>query len=67
MAKVICCKDAGVYCDWIVGGDCPWVGRAETEKELLEKVKVHAEKDHGMPGVTYEMLAKAHVVMKDEN
>jgi len=66
MAKVICCKDAGVYCDWITGGDCPWIGRAETEDELLIKVKEHAEKDHGMPEVPLEMVAKAKVMMKSE-
>ena len=66
MAKVIYCKDAGVYCDWIVGGDCPWTGRAETEEELLKKVKEHAQKDHGMPEAPLEMFARAKVVMKDE-
>jgi len=66
MAKLICCKEAGLYCDWIAGGDCPWVGRADTEDELLEKVREHAEKDHGVPGLPQDMLMKAKVVMKDE-
>ena len=66
MAKVIYCKETGVYCDWIVGGECPWKGRAETEEELLEKVKDHAQKDHGLPELPREMLVGAKVLMKDE-
>jgi len=66
MAKVIYCKDTGVCCEWIVGGECPWMGRASTEDELLVKVKEHAQKDHDMPELAPEMVAKVKVVITEE-
>lgn len=36
--KTIACKDMGI--------DCPWVGKAMTDKELMEKAKQHAMEDH---------------------
>lgn len=36
--KTLACKDMGM--------DCPWVGKAETEKELVEKAKTHAMDEH---------------------
>ena len=57
MAKTICCKDAGVNCDW--------TGRAETEDELIEKVKEHAKKDHGMPVLPDVLLQQARKIMRD--
>ena len=36
--KCLSCKDMGV--------DCPWVGKAETEEEVIQMSKEHAMKDH---------------------
>lgn len=36
--KTIACKDMGI--------DCPWVGKAETEDELVKMSKEHAMADH---------------------
>lgn len=38
MAKVLRCRDLGM--------DCPAEIRGETEEEVLEKAKEHAEKEH---------------------
>jgi predicted small metal-binding protein len=29
-----------------MGVDCPWVGKAETEEEVIQMSKEHAMKDH---------------------
>jgi predicted small metal-binding protein len=36
--KTIACKDMGV--------ECPWVGKAETNEELIQMVKEHAKEAH---------------------
>ena len=66
MAKVIYCKETGIHCNWIVGGECPWEGRAETEEELLEKVKNHAQKDHGLPELPppIDMIESTEILKK---
>lgn len=58
MAKVICCKEAGV--------DCDWTGEAPTEQELLQKVREHARKEHGMKEIPPELLAKAKSIIRDK-
>lgn len=36
--KCLACKDMGV--------DCPWVGKGETDDEVMMKAKEHAMMDH---------------------
>ncbi len=50
MTKHIACND-------VVGG-CSFTAEAPTESELVEKVKTHAAKDHGVKQVTPELAAK---------
>ncbi len=38
--------------------ECPFTASAPTEEELLQKVAVHAARDHGITEVTPELLAK---------
>lgn len=58
MGKVIFCKDLGI--------DCGWVGRADTEEELLEKVAQHAAAVHGLGELPEEMITKGRAAMCDE-
>ncbi len=58
MAKVISCKD--------VGSDCTWVGRAETEEELLKMAAKHGADVHGMKNIPKEMLEKVKSAIHDE-
>jgi predicted small metal-binding protein len=57
MAKVLSCRDVGVACDW--------VGRAETEEELMKLAAAHAKKAHGMTEITPEMAQKAKAAIKN--
>ena len=57
MAKTLACKDTGM--------DCPWVGRAETEDELLKLGGEHVVKVHGEE-VTPELIELAKSVIRDE-
>jgi len=50
MTKHIACGD-------VVDG-CRFTAEAATESELVEKVKAHAAKDHGLKEVTPELAAK---------
>jgi predicted small metal-binding protein len=55
--KVLACKDTGSTCDW--------VGRAETEQELLHKAGQHLKDVHKMEP-TPEVVEKARSVIHDE-
>ncbi|MCI0415105.1 DUF1059 domain-containing protein [bacterium] len=43
---------------------CKFEAEAETEKELLQKVSVHAAEAHGVQEVTPELVAKVKSVIK---
>ena len=49
MTKSIKCSDVGVNCDWSA--------TANTEEELMEKIKEHAVK-HGFQDIPAELVAK---------
>jgi predicted small metal-binding protein len=56
MAEHIACGD-------VVEG-CPFTAEAATEAELVEKVKVHAAKSHGVKEVTPELAAKVKAAIQ---
>lgn len=57
MTKHIACGD-------IVEG-CPFTTEAATESELVERVKAHAAKDHGVKEVTPELAAKVKAAIQN--
>jgi len=57
MTKSIKCSDVGV--------DCDWTASAETQEELMEKIKVHA-KEHGFDEITPELADKVQAAIKDQ-
>jgi predicted small metal-binding protein len=56
MAKHVACND-------VVAG-CQFTAQADTEQELLEAVKAHAAKDHGVKEVTPELAAKVKAAIQ---
>jgi len=56
MTKHIACGD-------VVEG-CSFTAEAATEAELVEKVKTHAAKDHGVQEVTPELAAKVKAAIQ---
>jgi predicted small metal-binding protein len=54
-----------LYCKDLIP-DCDWVGRAETEDELMKKVAEHAKTVHGMTEIDPEMMTKVKQAIKDE-
>jgi predicted small metal-binding protein len=57
MSKHIACRS-------LVEG-CPFTADAETESELVEKVKAHAATDHGVKEVTPELAAKVMAAIQN--
>jgi predicted small metal-binding protein len=57
MAKHIACSD-------VVGG-CSFTAQADTEADLVEQVKNHAAKDHGVTAITPELAAKVKAAIKE--
>lgn len=57
MTKHIACAD-------VVDG-CHFTAEAPTESELVEKVKSHAAKDHGVKEVTPELAAKVKAAIRN--
>jgi predicted small metal-binding protein len=57
MTKQVACGD-------VVEG-CSWTASAPTEKELLEKVVVHAAEKHGVQEVTPELAAQVKAAIQD--
>jgi predicted small metal-binding protein len=55
--KTLACKDMGMQCNW--------VGRAQTEQELLRQATEHAKNVHKM-NPTPEMEQMARKVMHEE-
>ena len=58
MTKVLKCRDVGV--------DCDFEARGATVEEVMEKAKVHAEKDHGFSEIPPELAEKAKAAIHDE-
>jgi predicted small metal-binding protein len=56
MTKQIACGD-------VVEG-CPFTAEAATEADLVEKVKAHAAKEHGVKEVTPELAAKVKAAIQ---
>ena len=56
MTKHIACGD-------VVDG-CPFTAEAATDSELVDKVKAHAAKDHGVKEVTPELAAKVKAAIQ---
>jgi predicted small metal-binding protein len=56
MAKEIACGD-------VVAG-CQFTAQAETDEKLLEAVKAHAAKEHGVKDVTPELAAKVKAAIR---
>jgi predicted small metal-binding protein len=56
MSKHIACND-------VVAG-CAFTAEAGTESELVERVKAHAAKDHGVKEVTPELAAKVKAAIQ---
>jgi predicted small metal-binding protein len=57
MAKHIACND-------LVAG-CSFTAQAETEADLVEQVKAHAAKDHGVKEITPELAAKVKAAIRN--
>jgi predicted small metal-binding protein len=56
MAKHIACSD-------VVEG-CRFAAQAESEGDLVEKVKVHAAEAHGVTEITPELAAKVKAAIR---
>ena len=52
-----------IACGNVVSG-CGFEAEAATESELVEKVKAHAAKDHGVKEVTPELAAKVQAAIE---
>jgi len=57
MTKQIACNDVVPGCGFIASG--------ESEEELMQKVREHAEKEHGVEEVTPELAAKVKAAIRD--
>jgi len=57
MAKSIKCCDVGV--------DCDFEARAETEAELMKKVREHAQTAHGFKDIPPELVSKVKAAIRD--
>lgn len=58
MAKVICCRDVGV--------DCDFVARGETEEDVLKQCAEHARSAHGIDELPPELMEKVRSGIRDE-
>ena len=59
MAKSLSCVDVGAT-------DCGWSASAETEEELMVKVRAHAKEHHGHDEIPAELAAKIQSAIKDQ-
>jgi predicted small metal-binding protein len=57
MAKHIACGD-------VVSG-CSFTAEAGTEPELIEQVKAHAEREHGVKEITPELAEKVKAAIRN--
>jgi len=58
MAKVICCRDVGVNCDFKASG--------ETVEEVLRACAQHARDAHGLPAIPPELAGIVKAAIRDE-
>lgn len=58
MTKRFGCNDAGV--------DCKWTTTADSEEEIMQKIKEHANKDHGFSEIPNDLAEKVKKAIKDE-
>ncbi len=58
MGKVLRCSDVGM--------DCNFVGRAETEEELLKKAAEHARAVHNFQEIPPDVVAKVRAAIRNE-
>jgi predicted small metal-binding protein len=56
-------KNKYIACASIVP-ECSFTASAATEEELLEKVAVHAARDHGITEITPELAEKVKAAVK---
>lgn len=47
-----------------VGMDCPYRITAKTERELLNKIKKHAEDTHGLNKIPHDLMGKIKKAIK---
>jgi predicted small metal-binding protein len=57
MAKTLCCRDAGV--------DCDFQARGETIDDVLMQASEHAKSAHGFDGIPPELVEKVQAAIKD--
>jgi predicted small metal-binding protein len=57
MPKFLHCSDAGFNCDAVI--------KAETTEDLLDQVRVHAERDHSLT-MTPDVQTKVRGLVRDE-
>ncbi len=58
MAKSLSCADVGAT-------ECNWSASADTEEELMVKVREHA-KEHGHEEIPADLAAKIKTAIKDQ-
>jgi len=58
MAKVICCRDVGVDCDFRASGD--------TVEEVLRACAQHAKDAHGLDAIPPELAGIVQAAIHDE-
>ena len=58
MSKSLSCADVGVT-------DCSWSASAETEEELMVKIREHA-RDHGHEQIPAELMKKIKDSIKEQ-
>ena len=49
-----------------IDADCKWVAFANSEGEIMNKVKEHASKDHGITEISLDVLNKVKNSIKDQ-
>ena len=57
MTKSFGCQDVGV--------DCNWTTTADTEAEMMEKIKEHAQNHHGFSEIPSDLAEKIKNAIKD--
>jgi len=58
MAKVLCCRDVGVDCDFRV--------RGETVEEVLQAAAQHAKQAHGLDAIPPALAGIVRAAIRDE-
>jgi predicted small metal-binding protein len=56
MAKHVACGE--------IVPDCPFTTEAATEAELIERVKAHAAKEHGLTEMTPDLAARVKAAIQ---